>query len=39
MFAKTVTVYETVKFNLSRWSVVESVTFKSYFNIISHNVT
>ena len=33
MFALPVTVYERVKFNLSKWSVIESVIFKKYVNI------
>ena len=38
MFAQTVTIYETIKFNLSKWFVFESMTFKKNVNIMSYKV-
>ena len=38
IFALPVTVYNTIKFNLSKWSVFESITFKKYVNIMNYNV-
>ena len=40
MFALPVTAYEIILFNLSKWSVFESMTFREYDIIISsYNVT
>ena len=38
MLAQTVTAYETIKFNLSKWSVFESITFKKWVIIMIYNV-
>ena len=37
MFALPVTVYEIIKCNLSKWSRIESMTFKKV-NIMSYNI-
>ena len=39
MFAQPASVYEIIKFNLSRWSRIESITFRKEANIVSYNVT
>ena len=38
MFAIPVTVYEIIMVNLSKWSVLESMTFKRQVSIVSYNV-
>ena len=38
MFALPVTVHEIMTFDLSKWSVFESMTFKKWVNIMSCNV-
>ena len=38
ILAMPVTVCETITFNLSEWTVFESMTFKKWVNIMSYNV-
>ena len=38
MIAQTVSAYERIKFNLSKWSVTESMTFKKQVNMTSYNI-
>ena len=38
MFTKPVTVYEIITFNLSKWSLFESISFQKYANIMCYNV-
>ena len=39
MFTKSVTIYKTIMFNVSKWSEFESMIFKKLVNIMSCNVT